>query len=123
MKVAVLGASPKPDRYSNKAVRLLGEHGHEPIPVNPGYDEIEGRPVVHALNDMIPGSVDTLTVYVGPDRTADLAEDILQLKPSRVIFNPGAENRVLAEQLRAHGIEVLEACTLVLLNTGQFGEP
>ncbi len=123
MKVAVLGASPKPDRYSNKAVRLLVEHGHEVFPVNPGYDQIEGLPAVRSVSELMPGSVDTLTVYVGPDRSAELAEDMLLLKPRRVIFNPGAENRDLAEALRAADIEVLEACTLVLLNTGQFGEP
>ncbi len=123
MKVAVLGASPKPDRYSNKAIRLLREHGHEPMPVNPAYDEIEGFPVVRQISELVPGSVDTLTMYVGPDRSAALTEDIVQLKPKRVIFNPGAENRELAERLRAEGVHVVEACTLVLLNTGQFGEP
>lgn len=123
MKVAVLGASPKTDRYSNKAVRLLAENGHEPIPVNPGYDQIEGLSTVRDLSELIPGSVDTLTMYVGPDRSADMADTILQLKPRRIIFNPGAENRELAERLRGEGLDVVEACTLVLLNTGQFGDP
>ncbi len=123
MKVAVLGASPKPDRYSNQAVRLLIEHGHEPVPVNPGYDEIEGLPTVRALGELTPGSIDTLTLYVGPDRSAALADDIVQLKPRRVIFNPGAENRTLAEQLREHDLKTVEACTLVMLRTGQFGDP
>lgn len=123
MKVAVLGASPKPDRYSNKAVCLLTEHGHEVVPVNPGYDRIEDIPAVRSVSEIIPGSVDTLTMYVGPDRSAELLEDILLLKPRRVIFNPGAENRDLADALRAQGVEVVEACTLVMLNTDQFGDP
>jgi len=123
MKVAVLGASPKPDRYSNKAVRSLVEHGHEVLPVNPGYDRIEGIPAVRSLSEIMPGSVDTLTVYVGPDRSDELAEDIRLLKPSRVIFNPGAENVALAAALREEGLQVVEACTLVMLNTGRFGDP
>lgn len=120
MKVAVLGASTKPDRYSNKAIRLLKDQGHEVVPVNPAYDEIEGMPVMKTLEEAIPGDIHTLTMYVGPDRSDALADAIRFARPERVIFNPGAENPVLAETLAREGIETLEACTLVLLNTGQF---
>ncbi len=117
--VVVLGASPKPERYSNKAVRLLLEHGHRVIPVHPAITEIEHLPVVRAL-EHIEGSVDTLTVYLSPERSASLQADILNLKPERVIFNPGTENPELKQALERDGIAVEEACTLVLLNTGQF---
>lgn len=120
MKVAVLGASPKPGRYAHQAVRRLMEQGHEVIPVNPAYDRIESLPVTKSLAELPAGSVDTLTLYLGPDRTRALVDDIRTLRPRRVIFNPGTENPVLADRLRADGVEVLEACTLVLLKTGQF---
>ena len=117
--VVVLGASPKPERYSNKAVRLLLEHGHLVIPVHPAITEIESTPVVHAL-EHIEGPVDTLTVYLSPSISAPLQSDVLNLKPKRVIFNPGAENPELKQALERAGIAVEEACTLVLLNTEQF---
>jgi len=117
--VVVLGASPKPERYSNKAVRLLLEHGHRVIPVHPAIKEIEQLPVVRAL-ERIEGSVDTLTVYLSPALSAPLTADLLKLKPERVIFNPGTENSELKQALERDGIAVEEACTLVLLNTGQF---
>ena len=117
--VVVLGASPKPERYSNKAVRLLLEHGHRVMPVHPAIEEIEQLPVVRAL-EHIEGSIDTLTIYVSPSISAPLQSDILNLKPERVIFNPGTENSELKQALERDGITVEEACTLVLLNTGQF---
>lgn len=117
--VAVLGASQKPERYSNKAVRLLAEHGHHVIPVNPALDIIEGLTVSHNLFE-ITDKVDTLSVYVSETVSSSLLNDILKLKPRRVIFNPGAENPTLKTALEENGIRTEEACTLVLLKTGQF---
>ena len=117
--VAVLGASAKPDRYSNKALRLLREHGHRVIPVNPAQDVIEGLPVAHALGG-IGEPVDTLTLYMAPQHLAPLAADIVALRPGRVIFNPGTEDANLQRRLDAAGIPWEEACTLVMLRTGQF---
>lgn len=117
--VAVLGASPKPERYSNKAIRLLQEYGHTVLPVNPAQKEIEGLPVIARLDDL-PAGVDTVTVYLSPAHSAPLLPGLLKLKPGRVIFNPGAENPALEKELEKAGIAVEEACTLVLLRTRQF---
>ena len=117
--VAVLGASANPDRYSNIAVRRLREAGHRVIPVNPALETIERLPVAKSLSD-IDEPVDTLTLYVGPQRLGPLIDDILRLAPKRVIFNPGTESADLAAALDRANIPHLEACTLVLLQTGQF---
>lgn len=119
MKVAILGASKNPERYSNKAFHMLREYGHTPVPVHPMLDDIEGVPVAKSLGN-ISEPIDTLTMYVGPDRSKGMADEILKLKPRRVIFNPGSENPPLEKNLRDAGIEVVEACTLVLLRTRQF---
>ena len=117
--VAVLGASNNPDRYSNMAVRRLRDAGHRVIPVNPALDEIEGLAVAKSLGD-IKDPVDTLTLYVGPQRSTPMIADILHLAPNRVIFNPGTESEELAATLDQANIPHVEACTLVLLQTGQF---
>jgi len=117
--VAVLGASQNPDRYSNMAVRRLREAGHRVIPVNPALEEIEGIPVAKSLGE-IKDPIDTLTLYVGPQRSAPMIHDILRLAPKRVIFNPGTESKELATALDRANIPHLEACTLVMLQTGQF---
>ncbi|MBE2283738.1 MAG: CoA-binding protein [Prosthecobacter sp.] len=118
-RVAIVGASDNPERYSHKALLLLRRHGHEVVPVHPKLTEIEGAPVVPDLS-AITGQVDTVTMYVGPAISAGLQEKLTLLRPRRVIFNPGAENAALETALTKAGIVCEEACTLVLLNTGQF---
>lgn len=118
-RVVVLGASQKPDRYSNKAIHMLLEHGHEVVPIHPKLDEVDGLKVVHSLAE-ISGAVDTVTLYVGPESSSAEAEAIINLHPKRVIFNPGAESPELAARLDQAGIAHEQACTLVLLRTGQF---
>jgi len=117
--VAVLGASKKPERYSNKAIRLLKDHGHQVIPINPAERFIEGLRVAPSLA-AVREPIDTLSVYVGPASSDKLANDIIGLAPGRVILNPGAESKDLETRLSEAGIPVIKACTLVLLRTGQF---
>ena len=122
MNVAIIGASEKPDRYSHRAQRMLMDHGHTTFPVSPNAKEILDRPGYASLLD-IPeeeGPIDTLTVYVNPQRFEPLIDEVRELSPRRVIFNPGTESGDAAEALREAGIHVVEACTLVLLRTDQF---
>ena len=118
-RVVVLGASPKPARYANQALRLLKDKGYRVIPVHPRIAVIEGLPVAHHLRE-IEHPVHTLTLYVGPQRSEPMLADILALKPSRVIFNPGTESVLLQDQLKSAGSECIVGCTLVMLRTAQF---
>jgi len=117
--VAVIGASPKPDRYAYKAMRMLMEYGHKPLPINPAFTEVLGEQCHPKISDARQ-PIDTVTLYLRESRSTPLIEEILGAKPRRIILNPGAENEMLAQKARAAGIEVLEACTLVMLRTGQF---
>ncbi len=119
LNVAILGASNKPDRYSHKALVFLLEQGHRPYLVHPLLTEIEGFPVYSSLR-LIPYPIDTVTVYLSAKNQQAIAEDILQSSCRRIIFNPGAENPELEQQLKKQGKNVLQACTLVMLKTGQF---
>jgi len=118
-RVVIIGASDNPERYSHQAQLLLRQHGHEVVPVHPKLAEIEGVPVVADVS-AISGPVDTVTLYVGPQISLTLKDKLIALKPRRVIFNPGTENVALEASLIAAGIACEEACTLVLLRTGQF---
>lgn len=64
--------------------------------------------------------VDTVSLYVGPRNQDYWKEYIKELKPKRVIFNPGTENEDFQMDLIKEGIEVEEACTLVLLSMGSY---
>ena len=118
-RVVVLGATPKEDRYANQAMKLLVEYGHRPIPVNPAFDEVLGEKCYGSIA-AVPGPIDTVTMYLGEARSEPLVTEILEARPRRIIFNPGAENPHLASEAKARGIEVVEGCTLVMLRTGQF---
>ena len=118
-RVVVLGASPKPIRYSFRAVQMLANAGYQVIPVHPKAHRIEQVPVVASLRE-VSGSVHTLTVYVGEERSQHMIDDILALVPGRVIFNPGSESKRLERALTDARVAHERACTLVLLRTGQF---
>lgn len=115
----IIGASSKPDRYANRAQRMLKEHDHTTIPVNPIEEKILGDPVYKQPADY-QGELDTVTLYVRPERLEPIVSDLISLKPKRVIFNPGTEDPKLETQFSKAGIEVVEACTLVLLSTGHY---
>ena len=117
--VAILGASPKPDRYAYRAFEMLRENGHRPIPINPAFPDILGEKCYPKISEA-PGPIDTVTLYLGPARSNPLIDEIIEAKPRRIIMNPGAENPALAEKAEDAGIEVVEGCTLVMLQTGQF---
>lgn len=119
LTVAVLGASTNEERYSFLAVKMLKEHRHRPIPVHPAGHVVDGIPAVKSLAD-IDEPVDTVTCYVNAKISDGEFDKIVGLKPRRMIFNPGAENEDLAGKLEKEGIEIVRACTLVLLRTGQF---
>lgn len=117
--VAVLGASPKPERYSNQAIRLLKEHRHQVTAVNPSFKHIEKQPCVAELSE-ITSPVDTLSLYRNASQLSGQIEAIIALNPKRVIFNPGTESWELQQALTQAGISWQEACTLILLRSGHF---
>lgn len=117
--VAVLGASTNPDRYSYKAVMMLKEYNHNVYPVHPSARPIDGVVCYPDLTS-VPEPLDTITLYLGEKNSTPLINEIIASKPRRIIVNPGAENDELQTRCQAAGIEVIEACTLVLLRTEQF---
>ena len=117
--VVVLGASNKPQRYAYKAIKLLREYGHKIIPVHPKLDKVLDIGVVASLSD-IREPVDTLTLYVGPERSLPMHDEIIALSPRRVIFNPGTASSELKQKLDKSGIAYEHDCTLVMLQTNDF---
>lgn len=117
-RTLIIGATPNPERYAYKAAHMLTAKGH-PI-VNIGIK----NGAVADVNIEKPGTIytdiDTVTLYIGPALQKEYYDYIIQTHPKRVVFNPGAENEELEGLLETNGIEAVEACTLVLLSTGQY---
>ena len=117
-KTLVIGASLKPQRYSNKAVRALSKHHHEVIAIGLRPGEI-GEVTIHT--DLKPYTdINTVTLYINPARQPDYYDYIIGLQPERVIFNPGTENPEFYYLLNKNSIQSEIACTLVLLSTDQY---
>jgi hypothetical protein len=117
-KTLVLGASLKADRYSNFAIHKLVNYDHEVVAVGLKKGEVAGIKIKTDINDV--DNIDTITLYLNPTRQQPYYDDIIQLNPRRVIFNPGTENPELYQKLKAANIEIEIACTLVLLSTNQY---
>ncbi len=117
-KTLVFGASLKPHRYSSLAIQRLRNNNIETLAFGPRTGEVGGVEVSTNLDDF--REIDTITLYLNPRRQKEYYQDILKLKPRRVIFNPGTENPEFYELLKENNIEVEVACTLVLLGTGQY---
>ncbi len=118
-KTLVLGASPKPERFSNKAVRLLRKFGHPVVAVGLRDAVIEDVPIIRP-EEVKEKDIHTVTLYLSPENQKAYYDFILSLQPKRVIFNPGTENPELQKLLEEKGIETVENCTLVMLRSGLF---
>jgi len=117
-KTVVFGASDNPGRYSNMAIQRLTAHGHPVVAIGRKEAVVAGVPIITIYPEI--EDVDTITLYLNPTLQAPLYDYILSLKPKRIIFNPGTENDELYDIAKANGIQPIEACTLVMLNTGQY---
>lgn len=116
----VLGASENPDRYSNIAIRMLRSYHFETIAIGNKAGKVLDVPITIFNTDEIYPNVHTITLYLNPKNQEKYYNFILNLKPERVIFNPGTENQDFMDELERNNIEVTEACTLVLLRTQQY---
>ena len=117
-KTLVLGASDNPARYSYLAVNKLREHGHPVVAIGKKISKVADVEVQTEKNEI--ADLDTVTLYLNPTNQKAYYDYILSQHPKRVIFNPGAENQELEDILHTRGIQTIEACSLVLLGTGQF---
>jgi predicted CoA-binding protein len=114
----VVGASPNPERYAFKAITQLRQHYHEVYAFGPRSGTVSGVEIQHTLPNT--NEIDTITLYVGPERQTELIDPLINLHPRRIIFNPGTENPAFETKARAVGIQTEQACTLVLLATQTY---
>jgi predicted CoA-binding protein len=117
-KTVVLGASDNPARYSFLAIEKLNRYGHPVVAIGKKEGLVGNTKVIKEQPD--EKEVDTVTLYLNPQNQKQYYDYILSLHPKRIIFNPGTENDELYSLAKENGIQPLEACTLVMLGTGQY---
>lgn len=114
----VMGASENVQRYSNIAVRKLLNYNHKVKAFGNREGEINGVKISKELINY--DDIDTITLYLNPTNQKPFYDYILELRPRRVIFNPGTENKELQGKLKQAGISYDEACTLVMLSINKY---
>ena len=119
-KTVIIGATPDPSRYAYLAARMLKQYNHEIVPMGIKKGEVFGTEILDIRQKPNVDGIDTVTLYIGPQRQPEWYDYILSLKPKRIIFNPGTENETFEQMAESKGIEVVEGCTLVMLRSYQY---
>jgi predicted CoA-binding protein len=117
-RTLIIGASSNPQRYAFMAAEKLTAYGHEIELLGLRPDVVAGKTIDTDRKQY--ADIDTVTLYVGPQHQESYYDYVIGLKPKRVIFNPGTENTEFQLLLKKNGIDYEEACTLVMLGTGQY---
>jgi len=118
MKTLVVGAGPNSVRYSYKAVRLLQRFNHEVVPLGIRNGEIDSLQIIKGKPKL--SNIHTITLYIGPAKQPEYYNYLLGLKPQRIIFNPGTENAEFINLAEKQGVETVQNCTLVMLNSDLY---
>ena len=116
----VVGATDNPERYPYRAAELLQAKGVPFVPIGIKRGLVFGEEILDLRQKPALGGIHSITLYLGPQNQSEWIDYLIGLGPKRIIFNPGTENPVFFSKAKAAGIDALEACTLVMLTTGQF---
>jgi predicted CoA-binding protein len=119
-RTVIIGATSNESRYAYFAASMLHDHNYDFIPVGIKQGIVFGKPILDLNSKPEVKHVDTVTLYIGPQHQQEWYDYIISLKPKRVIFNPGTENNDFEKLLEENAIEPIQACTLVMLRTGQY---
>lgn len=118
-RIAVVGASPKAHRPSNRVMAFLSRHGYDTVPVNPGHDSIDGHACYPNLAG-VPGPIDMVDIFRRSDRAGDVVDQAIALKDEKGIqgvwMQLGVIDEDAAERARAAGlIVVMDRCPAIEL--------
>lgn len=119
-KTLLVGATENPSRYAYLAAKMLTGKGVDFVPIGIKKGEVFGRTILDLRTKPALKDIHTITLYIGPAHQAEWIDYLIGLHPKRIIFNPGTENPDFFTKAQTAGIEVLPACNLVMLSTGQF---
>lgn len=113
-RIAVVGASNKPDRAGNYVFAFLVARGFDVVGVNPGIagQTLHGSPVVATLDDA--GPLDMVDVFRAPDQVGPVVADAIRLGARTIWLQLGITNPAAEAAARAAGLRVVaDRCPLV----------
>jgi uncharacterized protein len=106
-RIALVGASARPERPSNSVMRFLLSQGFDVVPVNPGHagQRIHGREVVASLADAAP--FDMVDVFRATQHVGPIVDEAIRLGARTVWMQLGIVDEAAAERGRRAGLTVV----------------
>jgi len=102
-RIALVGASPKPERDANIVMRYLLEHGYDVVPVNPKYEEVLGRKCYPSILE-IPGGIEIVDIFVRPEFTEEIVDQAIRKGAKVVWFQFYTYNRNTFKKAKEAGL-------------------
>lgn len=117
-KTVIIGTIHKESKPSYKAVEALFQHNVPVVAIGRKRGNING---VEVLDDKPPiDDVHTIAMFIKDSRQIRYFDYMLTLKPQRIIFAPGTENKSFSRLAREKNIEIVENCIVSMLDNGEF---
>jgi predicted CoA-binding protein len=110
--IAIVGASPSPDRHSHEVARYLAHEGYDVIPVRPDRADVAGLPAYASLAD-IPGAVDLVVVFRTPGAVEAHMEEAAAKGAEAVWLPPGAWSLAADGAAQQHGLTLIKECCVM----------
>jgi predicted CoA-binding protein len=106
--IAVVGASPRPQRPSHGVMRYLQRHGYRAIPVNPfaAGQEILGERVHARLAD-IGEPVDMVDIFRRSEAAGTVVDEAIAVGAKIVWMQLDVRDDAVAARAEAHGLKVV----------------
>ena len=122
MNVAVIGASADRSKFGNKAVRAYVKCGHTVFPVNLRAAEIENLRSYSSVLE-IPVELDSVLIYLQPEETVRILEEIARKGTHELILNPGTESATALQRSQELDLPVKQTCAIVAIGENPSDYP
>ena len=125
--VAIVGASPNPERPSYRVISYLVEHGYHVIPVNPNVREVLGKTSYPDLSS-IPEKVEIVDIFRRSEEVMPIVDEAIKIGAMVVWMQEGIISEEAATKARNAGLlVVMDKCMrkqhLHLTETGRLTMP
>ena len=120
--IAIVGASPNPDKASYGIMQKLLSAGYNVVPINPTETEILGQRSYPSLID-VPEPIDIVDVFRRAEYTPAIADDAVKVHAKALWLQSGVSNEDAAARASAAGmVVVMDACIAVMHSLLRVGD-